>query len=115
MARLVEASALLDYVRHLLAGFLAARLAGVGGDKADLPHFGGPLAVVVAVPRGLAEMVLPEVHHLVHERGQRFGRRAAGEVGRVQGDFVGDLLRDRRRWRSVRPRNTRKPPCAAAW
>ena len=80
-------------MRHLLADFLAARLAGVGGNEADLPHLGGPWLVVVATPRRLALMVLPQMHHLVHERGQRFRGRAGGEVGRVQGDFVGDLLR----------------------
>ena len=38
-------------------------------------------------------MVLPEMGHFMHERRKRLGRRAVGEVGRVEGDFVGDFLR----------------------
>ena len=57
-----------DVVRHLLAGFLAARLAGIGGVQADRVHFLGPFLVVIAGARGLAEMVLPQVDHLMHER-----------------------------------------------
>src|SRR4051794_28436641 len=52
-ACLLEASACLDDVRHLLAGLLAARLAGVGGDQANLPHLGGPFLVVVGGAAGL--------------------------------------------------------------
>ena len=62
-------------------------------DQADFPHLRGPFLVVVAGPRRLAEMVLPEMGHFMRQRRQRSRRRAAGEVGRVQGDFVGHLLR----------------------
>ena len=112
---MVEASVFLDDVRHFLAGFLAAGLAGVGRDQPDLPHFRGPFLVVVAVPRRRAEMVLPEMDHLMNERRKHLRRCPAGEVGGVQGDFVGHFLRDCRGWRSARRRNSRRLPCAAAW
>ena len=92
-AGLLEAAAFLDDVRYLLAGFLAAGLAGVGGDQADLPHFGRPFLVVVAGARRLAVMVLPEMHHFMHQRREHLGGRPAGEVGGVEGDFVRHLLR----------------------
>ena len=80
-ACLVEASALLDDVRHLLAGVLAAGLAGVGRDKADFPHLRRPFLVVVAASRRDAEMVLPEMGAFRGPAWKACRRRAGGEVG----------------------------------
>jgi hypothetical protein len=86
------ASVRINQVGHFLSGFLAACLAGGGGDQADLAHFGCPLSVMVAFAWGCAVVVLPEVAHFVCQGGQDFIRGTGGEQGRVEGDFIGDQV-----------------------
>ncbi|ESW70576.1 hypothetical protein X773_28275 [Mesorhizobium sp. LSJC285A00] len=47
---------------------------------ADRMHFRRPFLVVVASPRGLAEMVLPKVRHLMGEGGKALLVGAVFEV-----------------------------------
>ena len=76
---------------HLLTDFLAARLTGVAGMKADFLHLRGPFRVVVSAPARLAMMLLPEVHHFMHQRGERFPHGPVQEVLRVHRNLVGAI------------------------
>ena len=52
---------------HLVAGVLAALFAGVGRDQAERAHLVCPFLIVIACPARLAEMVLPQVAHLMDQ------------------------------------------------
>jgi hypothetical protein len=79
-----------DVVRYALASALPTRLAGIARHEAQLFHLRGPPFVVVAVAAGFAEMELPQVRHLVHERRDDLAVGAADECRRVERDLVDD-------------------------
>src|SRR5690606_20947192 len=64
-----------NQVRHGFA-CLRAAFGAVGGRlKADGLHLGRPLAVMIAAAPWYPAMMLPEVHHLMHKRGEDFVHR----------------------------------------
>ena len=71
-ANAIEPATLFDAVADCLSDLRAAGLPGVGRDQADRFHHRGPLPVVIAGPRWLAEVVLFEMHHFVDEGGKNF-------------------------------------------
>lgn len=84
---LIEPPARVGVVAHALAGLPAADFAGVRGDKADADHQLRPFLIVVALLGDVPEMVLPQVHHFMRERGQRFFVTQT-EVQRIECDLV---------------------------
>lgn len=79
-----------DVMGHVLPHLLAARLAGIGGHQADRVHLGCPFLVVVTGAGRLAKMVLPEMHHLMHQGGQALLGGTVAEVRRIEGNLIGD-------------------------
>jgi len=81
-----------DIMRNVLPRLLASRFSRVGRHKPHLHHLVSPLPVVITAPAGLAEILLPEVAHFMHERGVPLDVLTVHEV-RVDADFVDNLLR----------------------
>src|SRR3954454_21204473 len=76
-------------IAHMVAGFLAALLAGAAGLKAYEFHPFGPLAIVIAAATWFAVMVLPQMHHFMGEGGQHFHHRMIVKVAWVERNLVG--------------------------
>src|SRR5262245_32288775 len=66
----IKRSTVLNVMRHALPGRLAAWPARITWYKANLFHLGSPLFIVVAVTRRSAKLVLPFMHHFVHQSAQ---------------------------------------------
>jgi len=64
----VKPSAIHDVVCHPLPCRFSSCLAGVGGHQADPHHVRCPLFIVIRSSPHFAEVSLPTVHHLMHER-----------------------------------------------
>src|ERR1035441_3080861 len=77
-----------DVVRHVLARFLPAWLAGCRGMQAYLRHLRGPLPIVIAASRRLAVGLLPDMRHFMGECREHFFVGLAGEAVRVKGHFI---------------------------
>jgi len=75
-------------IRHAVAGTFAARLPGTGRHQAYAFHLRGPFGIVIAPPAGLAVVMLPEMHHLMHQGLQAMQHPKRGEIVRIDGDFV---------------------------
>src|SRR5688572_26420491 len=75
----------------VLACLLATGSGGVRRDETDRLHHRRPFLVVVAGARGLAEVMLPQMHHLMHERGEVLLGGARPEMRRVEGNLIGSL------------------------
>ena len=78
-----------DEVRHRLPGLLAARFSGIRGLQPHRFHLGRPLPVMVGPPHRPAFRLLPDVDHLVDQRGQDQLIASAGELIRIQRQLVG--------------------------
>ena len=70
-------------------------------------HLGGPFAVVVAVARGLTEVVLPQMHLLVNQRRQNFQVGPTDKGIGVEGNFIAGLIGVA----VVEPLGTKVPAC----
>ncbi len=79
-------------MRYPLPGPFAPRSAGVRGHQPQGFHLGGPFAVVVAVARGLTEVVLPQMHLLVNQRRQNFQVGSTDKGVGIEGDFIAGLI-----------------------
>ena len=77
----------LHVVGHLATSLLAAGFTRVRRDQAHVQHQLDPCTVVVALLAGLAELLLLEVCHLMHQRRQH-GFQCAVHGRRVQGDLM---------------------------
>ena len=75
---------------HHIAGFGTIVLPGRCRLQADRFHLLGPLLVVIPAPARRAEMVLPQMDHFMCEGGEHFFLWPVPEVGRVQGDLIGE-------------------------
>jgi hypothetical protein len=64
----------------------------VGWDEADGIHLCGPLLVMVAAPTRLAVVLLPLMHHLMHDGRDDFAIGAIEKRARVQRNFVDDFV-----------------------
>jgi hypothetical protein len=81
-----------NQMRHFLAGFLAAYLAGCGWNKPNLPHFPRPLFIMVGFSWWAAEVVLPEMHRFMDKGRKYLLRRSGRKVGRIKGYFIGHFF-----------------------
>src|SRR3954452_4288705 len=84
---------LCNEMAHRLPGLFSSRLSSVCRDKPNLPHFRGPLSVVIPFPRRLSKVMLPQMGHFMGEGCKNLLRLSGREVQRVQRNLVGYVLR----------------------
>lgn len=82
-----------DVVQHMLPDDRAAGLTGRGWMQAYGDHLRRPLMIVVAAPRRLPKVPLPQVAHLMDERLQNSRHVPTLEVDRIHRDLVGRRTR----------------------
>src|SRR3982751_256270 len=84
---------LCNEMAHRLPGLFSSRLSGCCRDQPNLPHFRGPLSVVIPFPRRLPKVMLPEMGHFMGEGCKNLLRLSGCEVQRVESNLIGYILR----------------------
>ena len=79
-----------DEMGDAVSGPRGAGLSGCGRQEARYLHLVRPLDVVVPSDpvSSLPAVLLPEMDHLMHQRGENFGVRAPVKSRRIEGDLV---------------------------
>src|SRR3954454_1470579 len=77
---------------HRLPGLFSSRLSGVCRDKPNLPHFRGPLSVVIPFSRRLPKVMLPQMGHFMGKGCKNLSRLSGCKVKRVESNLVGYIL-----------------------
>ncbi len=86
--RFIERAALKNIMAHLIAQLPPAGFAGMGWMQAQCFHLLGPLTIVIPATTRRPQILLPEMNHLMDERGERFFDRALFKIGGVQRNLV---------------------------
>src|SRR3954451_18819748 len=84
---------LCNEMAHRLPGLFSSRLSSVCRDKPNLPHFRGPLSVVIPFSRRLPKVMLPQMGHFMGEGCKNLLRFSGREVQRVESNLVRYILR----------------------
>src|SRR3954463_14294175 len=77
---------------HRLPGLFSSWLSGVCRDQPNLPHFRGPLSVVIPFSRRLPKVMLPQMGHFMGEGCKNLLWLSGCKVKRVQSNLIGYIL-----------------------